>query len=293
METACQFGSRGQLAGVLSLPTRTDMARPALILISAGLLHKPGPHRLYTLLARRLSALGFVVLRFDLSGIGDSAPRASSSQLHEGTQADISTAMDYLQHKHGVQHFVLGGLCSGAEDAFRLAAHDERVVGTLLIDAHAYPTPRHKLHDVMYRLTRRSLKVAGWYANVPGEKQDAPPEAQIGYRDFLPRAEAARTLQGLLQRGVHVHYLYTGGANTYFNHVSQFRAMFADVPLIDRALVHHFPRFDHTIILEDDRALLMTTICEWMVESFPAGSARGQGDGAEDQATDSSKTAAH
>lgn len=293
METACQFGPRDQLAGVLSSPQRADETRPALILISAGLLHKPGPHRLYTLLARRLCKLGFRVLRFDLSGIGDSAPRASSSQLHEGTQADIRAAMDHLQQQHGVQRFVLGGLCSGAEDAFRLATHDERVVGTLLIDAHAYPTPRHKLHDAMYRLTRRSLKIAGWYANVPGEKQAAPPEAQIGYRDFLPRAEAARTLQGLLQRGVHVHYLYTGGANAYFNHVSQFRTMFADVPLIDRVLVHHFPRFDHTIILENDRSLLMETISDWMVESFPARSASRQGDDTEDQAVDSSKTAAH
>jgi pimeloyl-ACP methyl ester carboxylesterase len=293
MEAACQFGPNRQLVGVLTSPRRADDGRPALILISAGLLHKPGPHRLYTLLARRLATLGFRVLRFDLAGIGDSGQRASARLLQEGAQADIRAAMDHLREVHGVERFVLGGLCSGAEDAFRLAVLDERVVGTLLIDAHAYPTTRHKLHDVVYRLTRRSLRIAGWYANVAGAKHQVPPEAQIGYRDFLPREQAAQNLQSLLQRGVQVHYIYTGGANSYFNHVTQFRSMFADVKLIDRAVVHHFPRFDHTIILECDRMSLIGTISDWMVASFSALSAAGQRDGAEDQTADNSKSAAY
>src|SRR5690606_5770247 len=72
-ERALRFGDGERLGGVLALPDETLAAdAPCIILLTAGLLHRPGPYRAYVDLARRLADAGYPVLRFDLSGIGES-----------------------------------------------------------------------------------------------------------------------------------------------------------------------------------------------------------------------------
>ena len=59
-------------------PRRVDGARregaPSIVLLNTGFEYHVGPHRLYVPLARDWAARGHLVLRFDLGGIGDSAP---------------------------------------------------------------------------------------------------------------------------------------------------------------------------------------------------------------------------
>jgi len=56
-ETAYNFGAQGNLVGIATTPaadaSRTDL--PAVLLLNAGLVHRVGPYRLYTDLARRLA----------------------------------------------------------------------------------------------------------------------------------------------------------------------------------------------------------------------------------------------
>ena len=82
-ERVYKFGSHGGLVGILTEPvgdtqTLTDK-RPAIVVSNVGLNHRPGPNRIWVEFARRMAEKGFVTLRFDLSGLGDSESRRDAS----------------------------------------------------------------------------------------------------------------------------------------------------------------------------------------------------------------------
>jgi hypothetical protein len=85
-------------------------------------------------LARALAREGWVTLRCDFSGIGDSPPRGDTLPFEKSAVLEAQAAMDALA-VHGARRFVLVGLCSGAEIAFKSACADERVVAAALINA--------------------------------------------------------------------------------------------------------------------------------------------------------------
>jgi pimeloyl-ACP methyl ester carboxylesterase len=137
-EVAVQFGEKGRLSGILTLPEKAT-STVVCILLSAGLVSKSGPYRLYTQVARRLARDGITTLRFDLGGVGDST-QASAGALHERTALEVRAALDHVFDAHGAKPptVALAGLCSGAEDSFRHAEIDPRVRGVLLVDPFAY-----------------------------------------------------------------------------------------------------------------------------------------------------------
>ncbi len=138
-ESACQFGEGNRLAGIVIEP---PSAHPevACVIVTAGLAPKFGPFRLYAALARRLAQAGFTTLRFDLGGVGDSAPGRAGATLTERTDEEIRAALDHVTRIYHIQKILLCGSCSGAENAFRYAAQDERVVGVAMIDPFGYRT---------------------------------------------------------------------------------------------------------------------------------------------------------
>ena len=135
-EEVVLFGSASTLVGIVTAPPidATDAARPGVILLNAGLLHRIGPNRLHVELARRLAAMGLVVLRFDFSGVGDSDVRGDDLPFWETTIQETREAMTFLGKSRGPQRFVLMGLCSGAVGSFRTARVDSRVAGAVLLD---------------------------------------------------------------------------------------------------------------------------------------------------------------
>jgi pimeloyl-ACP methyl ester carboxylesterase len=138
-EEALIFGTPA-MVGILTEPApgQRQERLPAILLMNAGGLHRVGPNRLYVSMARDLAQLGFLVLRFDFAGIGDSALRQDSVPFERSSIADIQKAMDYLTQCRGVEEFVVGGVCFGAEIAFHAACADERVVGALLINGRGF-----------------------------------------------------------------------------------------------------------------------------------------------------------
>jgi len=82
-EEAVLFGKTRSLVGIITDPHTVVNAHnhPAIVLLNAGVLHRVGPNRLYVKIARKLASAGFVVLRFDLSGIGDSKARRDNLPL--------------------------------------------------------------------------------------------------------------------------------------------------------------------------------------------------------------------
>ena len=131
-ETPLLFGPARSQVGVLNAPS-VNAPEMAVIFINAGLIHHVGPNRLHVSLARALRRLGVASLRLDLSGVGDSPPRADHLSIYELIRREPSEAMDALA-ECGFTRFVLVGLCSGAYSAFHVACDDPRVVAAVMIN---------------------------------------------------------------------------------------------------------------------------------------------------------------
>jgi pimeloyl-ACP methyl ester carboxylesterase len=118
------------LVGVLSerdLPNASRGPRRGIVLLSSGRERRSGAHRVWVPFARERAARGEVVLRVDVAGIADSAPRASLDP--QGLHAlfdprcadDVARAVDWLRREHGVGHCTVMGVCSGAYHAWKAA----------------------------------------------------------------------------------------------------------------------------------------------------------------------------
>jgi hypothetical protein len=266
-EAAVQFGPGGCLAGILTEPPN-DRPRSTLVLVTAGLLAKSGPFRLYTELARRVASDRIATLRFDLSGIGDSAPHQSGLPLRARTELEIRAAIDLVVERYGLANVALGGLCSGAEDSLRSAASDARVRRVVMIDPFAYRTAGWFARHVLHRGARRALRALGVYeplgTRASGGAGQRPRAVSYNY---MERDEAAAALRALLARHGRAHFVYTGGARERFNGRGQLRAWFPDLELEGRVTLDHFPRLDHTQLFAEDRKLVIEAVAAKLTSS--------------------------
>jgi pimeloyl-ACP methyl ester carboxylesterase len=255
-ESCLQFGPDRRLAGIVTEPGGA-LPEQGLILINAGLVPKCGPYRLYTQLARRVAERGVVTLRFDLGGVGDSVQETSARPLAARTIHEIRAAIDQLCERHALKDVALGGLCSGAEDAFRAAAEDPRVTRVVLMDPFAYRTRGWAVRHLAHRVGRRALRALGVYEPVVAP-QTAGARA-VSYR-YMEHTEAEAIFETLLARGARAHFVYTAGMREHFNHPSQLQAQFRNLDFRSLVTVDYLAQMDHTQLLQADRDTLVDTI---------------------------------
>lgn len=265
-EHAHRFGRAEHLTGITGLPSAASQD-VGVIVLNAGLVHRIGPFRLNVELTRRLNACGYATLRFDLSTLGDSGASSESASHVQQVRADIADAMALLGAQSGCKRFVLIGLCSGAENAHRAAVSEAGVTGAILLDGYAYRTMGFKLRHYLPRLLNparigrsvaRRLHKTGKSAAAPSFSVEFPPREQI-------RDEIA----GMLERGVKLYFIYSGGASGYFNHRRQFRECYGCLDSHPGIEVERFEGADHTYILTGDRELLLGKIERWIRQHFP------------------------
>lgn len=177
-EQAVLFGRTKSLVGVLTEPN-PDLRNgrfPAIILLNAGLLHRIGPNRLYVKIARQMALAGFIVLRFDFSGIGDSRARDDGLPFERSTISEMQEAMCYLSSVRDIERFILIGFCSGANVAFKAACCDTRVVGTIGINGSYYDSVtledlnQHIKSSIQGRYYRKHLlDCRSWWRVITGK----------------------------------------------------------------------------------------------------------------------------
>lgn len=131
-EEAQLFGKYESIIGITTDPETPNGT--GVLLLNAGLIHRVGPNRLYVKLAREMAKMGFTVLRFDLSGIGDSKVRPDNLPFEKSNVDDTRQAMDYLQKTRGIEQFLLIGHCAGAVNSFWTSLEDTRVIGVGLLN---------------------------------------------------------------------------------------------------------------------------------------------------------------
>jgi alpha-beta hydrolase superfamily lysophospholipase len=140
-ERAVRFGPGGRLFGMLVCPRDGVSPTSAIVLLNTGAGHNVGPHRLYVPLAREWAARGHLVLRFDLSGIGDSAasPDGTANIAYPYHMLDDAREAIALVRRHAPERPVrVAGLCSGGWLAFLAARLDPPVDAIAAINAPLY-----------------------------------------------------------------------------------------------------------------------------------------------------------
>jgi len=273
IESPVRFGNREYLTGIVTTPP-AGLARDAgLVILNAGLVHRVGPNRVGVEVARKAAGAGFVALRFDLSNLGDSRARADSLPVEASAVAEVRLAMDELARTHGLDRFVVFGICSGAEHALRAGLEDSRVVGAVLVDGYAYRTPAYYLRYYGPRLFRRAAwrrllfeksPLARWLRRF-GSDQDGNGHltAQPPKRRFPPRARFRETLATLTTRGVELLVVYTGeGMADQYNYDGQFFEAFPEFR--DRPVeVVFLAATDHLFSRQRSRAALAGAVERW------------------------------
>jgi len=177
-EQAVLFGRTKSLVGVVTDPDSglRNSHFPAIILLNAGLLHRIGPNRLYVKIARQMASSGFTVLRFDFSGIGDSRAREDDLPFERSTISETQEAMRYLSSIRDIERFILMGVCSGANIAFKTASCDPCVVGIIGINGSYYDSMtleslnQHIKNSIQGRYyCRHLLDYRSWWRVVTGK----------------------------------------------------------------------------------------------------------------------------
>lgn len=277
-EVSIAFGAERHLIGTLSLPPATGPAPCAVLLLNAGVIHRIGPHRFNVKLARALAQRGIPSLRFDLSGQGDSRLPAQAQSFERQAVEDLKIAMDHMQRLCGIDHFIIAGICSGAQNGLAVADEDPRVTGLWMLDPYIYPT--RKTHWIRYRMQLKTgwwRTVRSWVASLGQQviermrqylrpRTDEPAVVDYGHRT-PSRAAFAALLNRLSERGTRICLIYTGSMLWHFNYPEQLHDAFAGEPFLDRVRCEFIPDVDHTATLLRSQQRLIGQMCDWLDDS--------------------------
>ena len=289
-EQAIKLGARKSLVGILALPAAAAAA-PTVVILNAGIIHRAGPNRLHTTLARALASDGLPALRFDLAGIGDSENRAEALPPTDAALADIREVLDDLEASGRTSRgVILAGLCSGAFQALLHAEGDPRVVGIALIDLFLPKTKGFYLRHYAARARNleswlnvlrgrnplwRTLRERFAHAGTQEEEEQTPPvlKPDLGGRPLGETFEHA--FVAALHRGVQVLAVFTGGLRKQHNYREQMLDAFPRVPFGDRLRLEYFGDSDHTFTPEAVRARFIQCVRDWAKSAaFPDPRAR-------------------
>jgi len=134
-------------------------ATVGVVIVVGGPQYRVGAHRQFVMMARRMAAGGFPVLRFDCRGMGDSEgePR-SFEQLDE----DVRAALDcFASEAPSVTKLILLGLCDAASASLMYVERDDRVTGLVLLNPWARTeqgeAQSYLRHYYLQRLFQRSF----------------------------------------------------------------------------------------------------------------------------------------
>jgi alpha-beta hydrolase superfamily lysophospholipase len=135
------FGADDSVFGILTEPREGEARRRAVILLNAGAVYHIGASRMYVSLARRWAGRGYVVLRMDFAGLGDSPTRAGrpdNEVFPPDALDDILAAIELVRARYRVQDITLAGLCSGAYHSLRAAVAGAPVKRILLVNPQTF-----------------------------------------------------------------------------------------------------------------------------------------------------------
>lgn len=279
-EKIVEFGPNKSLIGILTEPEpgKAKPHAPPLLASNVGLNHRVGPQRLWVDLARTLARSGYSMLRFDLSGLGDSAPRRDRHSELERAILDVTDAMDTLSKSRNEQKFVQIGFCSGVDSAHAVSVTDPRVVGAVFIEGYAFRTPRYLAHRFIDRTTtagfwrlklRKVLAYFGlWHEGI----REAGVGEEIYTRAYPSREQLEREYTEMVRRGMRLLFIYSGdggrGSGIAYNYADQFYDLYPSLRNEPNIEVEFIESANHMYSFLEDRTRLLQRIETWVTAHF-------------------------
>jgi pimeloyl-ACP methyl ester carboxylesterase len=266
------IGARKTLVGVVT--QRADYApedRPVFVILNTGIIHRVGHHRMYVTLARALAEAGYQVLRFDLSGIGDSEGREDGLSLLEGVLADVNEVIDWLVATRRARRIILAGLCSGADYSLVGGISNPRVCGIVLLDPSIPPTWRYYAQYFV----RQSVRPQSWINLLTGRgplwgtirrffgSADVGDRRPLNLGDPTVRSFLQNAYQRSVDLGIQCLAVFTSGLPQQHNYRRQILDAFPDVPFGRQLQLEFFSGSDHLFTTEADRKRLFGTVITW------------------------------
>lgn len=83
-------------------------------------------------------------------------------------------------------------------------------------------------------------------------------------REFPARLEAERQIGNLLERGVQLQLIYTGGMIDCYSYERQVGDMFPTFRGHSKIRLRYAPKLDHLATLAEDREELLTEVEHWL-----------------------------
>jgi pimeloyl-ACP methyl ester carboxylesterase len=229
---------------------------------------------MYVTLSRILAADGYTVVRFDFSGIGDSAQRHDGTPPLVASLGEIKEVLDSVTDSYQISRFVLIGLCSGADHAVLYGSRDPRVVGLALMDPTLPPTARYYFHYMMQRL----LEPKNWLSVMTGRSGLMRLAAVHLLNRVQPRGSDLKqlTLQTLqfsgyltecyetaAVRGIKILSVFTSVSPRH-TYQQQILDAFPEASIHAALRLEYFPESDHLFSAERERTRLFRVIADWL-----------------------------
>jgi pimeloyl-ACP methyl ester carboxylesterase len=280
------FTTDAVLFGIVTEPRAGELRRRAVILLNPGADCHIGANRMHVSLARRWARRGYIVLRMDLAGLGDSGKRPGQPDNEVFSPAaldDVRAAIEFIRRRYGVTDITLGGLCSGAYHSLRAAVAGLQVHRILLINPENYfwqdgmTLGDLQLADVLrnpsvYRMRVRSA--AAWGRLFSGDVnvwrvmkvfihrvslavESVLRDLARRVRIHLPR-DLGWELEDLAARGVRVVFIFARGEPGM--DLLKLQAGSTVKRLREHCSVHVIDNSDHTFTGSDRRAALESVL---------------------------------
>ncbi len=271
-----------ELFGIVAEPAVSS--GKTLLLVNTGPVHHVGGHRLYVELARQLAGRGHRVLRFDLSGIGDSPARPGEAVgTVYGPRAvdDIKLALQAVQQRWPGTQPQLLGLCSGAYHALKFAVAHSGAAQAFIVNPLVFhwragmslKANEVKLQAAYYRSKWRRLE--SWKRLASGQSdlrlllRVAAGQAVQALRGLaaarsgLPAAGAdnlALELQTATAHGTRLKFIFAEGEPGWPMLQAQAGASLGHLQAQGLLTVQHLAQADHTFTIEAARQRLMDCV---------------------------------
>ena len=212
VETPRHFGTDERLFGIVTMPENMpkEAQRRAFIFLNCGSEHHSGPHRMYTILARKCASFGTLSFRFDIEGIGDSVTTGRNEDNNSYSPValeDIDQALSFLREEYDCTEFILIGICAGAYHSFKATASltKHNIVEANLVNPLVFvwnyddPEDHLRLEVTTYKSSVRDSR--NWWRLISGDVNYWRLVTSFSYllKAYLRRLAAIFT--GLITRG--------------------------------------------------------------------------------------------
>lgn len=268
------IGKQGSLVGIMTrAASGSSSPKPTVVILNTGVTHRVGHQRMYVSLSRALAGLGFDVLRFDFSGIGDSEPRTDGLSPLDASLADLEEVLEWLKLTRGVSRIILVGLCSGADHAILHAQNDPRILGLVLMDPQIPTTTRFYVYYLLQRATRwrsyisvlmgRSNLVKLWKSGRVHRAQSNSEMRPASLENLRFDSSLKQSYRNVIANGAQILAVFTGDTwrQTYRE---QMLDAFPDIAFGDQLKIEFFGDTDHVFTKQEDRARLFEIVLDWI-----------------------------